>query len=85
MRWADINKKMMLRFRNSKDFDKLIKKLDKQGYDVLKGENFEPFGNQPKDKIIIVIGKNGQIVCVHYEDNNDKDAIFKQSIHYIEY
>lgn len=82
----DISKKIMIRFKKSKDFEKTAEKLRKEGYKVLK--NYDSLCNNGKAQqvsILRVFKDNNQLVSVYYEDNHDIDSEYKQNIHLIIY
>lgn len=76
----DTSKKLMIRFKKSKDFNKTIEKLRKEGYFVEKRH----FDNK---KSIIVSKDKDTIwyIAVLYEENEDADAEYKQNIYAIYY
>lgn len=71
----DISKRLMLRFKRSKDFNKLIKRLEKEGYYI------KQFSVDNKKCITISKDKDTiWLVSVMYEDNADTMSEYKQSI-----
>lgn len=76
----DISKRLMLRFKRSKDFNKLIKKLEKEGYYIKQSTiNNKKCIKISKDKDTI------WYVNVIYEENTDKMSEYKQNIYVIYY
>lgn len=74
----DTARKMMLRFKRSKDFDKLIIRLEKEGYFVKK--------TNINDKYTIqVLGTKGILCNVVFEYSNNPLSEYKQNIFYIVY
>lgn len=76
----DTSKKLMIRFKKSKDFNKTIEKLRKEGYFVKQ--------SIINDKKSITISKDKDTiwyVAVLYEENEDADAEYKQRIYAIYY
>lgn len=75
----DINKKLMLRFKRSKDFDKLIIRLEKEGYSIKETKIDD-------NKYNIKVFENNNILCsVVYEYSNNPLSEYKQTIFYIVY
>lgn len=74
----DINKKLMLRFKRSKDFDKLIIRLEKEGYSIKK--------TNINDKYTIQVSDTKGILCsIVFEYSNNPLSEYKQNIFYIVY
>lgn len=86
----DISKRLMIRFKKSKDFYKTIEKLKKEGYIVYHSSKEDKGaiinGKQTNEKLIMV-GKDTKtcLLSIYYEENNIIDSEYKQLIHYIEY
>ena len=86
----DISKRLMIRFKKSKDFYKTIEKLKKEGFIVYHSSKEDKGaivnGKQTKEKLIMV-GKDTKncLIAVHYEENELIESKYKQLIHYIEY
>lgn len=87
----DTNNKIRQRFKNSKDFDKLIQKLEKEGYDIkIKGftkrltneQQFKEYGFNISMLIfeIIVLKDNKKLINVLFENNRQNDSEYKQNI-----
>ena len=80
----DISKRLMIRFKKSKDFNKTIEKLkeehyiirtyksDINGYNVIEVDTIED--NHIRNKNM------GYLVKVIYEDNTDIESPYKQNI-----
>jgi len=86
----DLSKKLMIRFKKSKDFYKTIEKLKKEGYIVYHSSK-DSLGSivngiQTNEKLIMV-GQDTQhcLLSVFYEENEDVNSEYKQLIHYITY
>lgn len=80
----DISKKLMIRFKKSKDFNKTILKLQQEGYKTFQcgyiAEDKEDY-NQIKEYKQIIVGKNNNVLCkVIYEENEDTTSEYKQNI-----
>lgn len=76
----DTSNKLRLRFKRSKDFNKLIKRLEKEGY-YIKQYIVE-------NKKCITVSKNKDtiwLLSVMYEENTDKMSEYKQNIYAIYY
>ena len=86
----DLSKKLMIRFKKSKDFYKTLEKLKKEGYIVYhptkedKGAIVN--GKQTNEKMIMV-GKDTKncLITILYEENTIIDSEYKQLIHSIYY
>ena len=76
----DLSKKLMIRFKKSKDFNKTIEKLQKEGFYVKQ----TIIGNK-KSITISQDAKTIWLVAVLYEENEDADAEYKQRIYAIYY
>jgi len=81
----DISKRLMIRFKKSKDFYKTIEKLKQEGY-VVYHSSKEDIGAvingvQTRQKLIMV-GQDTQncLISVYYEENEDITSEYKQSI-----
>lgn len=70
----DLSKRLMIRFKKSKDLYKLVNKLDKEGYDT-----FICIVNE-KQKGIVVRQNNKELIRVFYEENDNKESEYKQYI-----
>lgn len=71
----DISKKIMIRFKKSKDFNKTIDKLKKEGYFIKQ--------TIINNKKAIKVSKDEKPIClvaVLYEDNEEENAEYKQRI-----
>lgn len=76
----DTSNKLRLRFKRSKDFNKLTKKLEKEGYYIKQ--------YVVENKKCITVSKDKDtiwLISVMYEDNTDKMSEYKQSIYAIYY
>ena len=86
----DISKRLMIRFKKSKDFYKTIEKLKKEGFIVYHSSKEDKGavinGTQTNEKLIMV-GKDTKncLISIYYEDNNDIYSEYKQLIHSIYY
>jgi len=86
----DISKRLMIRFKKSKDFYKTIEKLKKEGYIVYHSSKEDKGaivnGKQTNEKLIMV-GKDTKtcLLSIYYEENNIIDSKYKQLIHNIYY
>lgn len=85
----DTNKKMMLRFKNSKNFDKLVEKLKEEGYFIKKRKcrnsklkEIRVFNNERCMKDNLYVAK---VVYEEYEDIMGVKSEYKQNINYIMY
>ena len=79
----DESKRLKIRFKKSKDFDKTAKKLRKEGYEVLK--NFESRYNSITERftqvnVLRVRKNNNTLVTVYYLDNENIYSDYKQVI-----
>ena len=79
----DISKKLMIRFKKSKDFYKTIEKLKQEGYIVLK--NYDSYWSKLENKIkqvnVLRVKKdNNTLIAIYYEENEDTTSEYKQSI-----
>lgn len=83
----DLSKKLMIRFKKSKDFNKTSEKLRKDGYKVLK--NYSSIYDREQGtkhvSILRVMKDNNLLLSIYYEENNDTTSEYKQLIHYITY
>ena len=84
----DISKKLMIRFKKSKDFYKTIEKLKKENYIVLK--NYDSYWSKLENKmkqvnVLRVKKDNNILITIYYEENNNIDSEYKQLIHSIYY
>ena len=70
----DLSKRLMIRFKKSKDFYKLVKQLEKENYDT-----FICIVNE-KQKGIVVRQNNKELIRVFYEENDIKGSEYKQYI-----
>lgn len=80
MKMNDISKKLMIRFKKSKDFNKTIEKLKKEGYFIKQSiiDN--------KKSITVSQDKNTiWLVAILYEENINNNSEYKQLIHAIYY
>lgn len=86
----DISKKLMVRFKKSKDFYKTIEKLKKEGFIVYHSNKEDKGaivnGKQTNEKLIM-IGQDTKtcLISIYYEENEDTTSDYKQLIHYILY
>jgi len=86
----DISKKLMIRFKKSKDFYKTIEKLKKEGFIVYHSNKEDKGaivnGKQTNEKLIMV-GKDKQncLISIYYEENENINSEYKQLIHSIYY
>lgn len=90
----DLSKKLMIRFKKSKDFYKTIEKLEKEGFKVFYSTDNGIIvnGKQTKEKIIMVgtkekcrLGSENCLITILYEENEDINSKYKQLIHSIYY
>ena len=83
----DLSKKLMIRFKKSKDFYKTIEKLEKEGFKVYYSTDNGIIinGKQTKEKIIMVGAKENCLITILYEENEDINSKYKQLIHSIYY
>ncbi len=86
----DEAKKLMIRFKKSKDFYKTIEKLRQEGY-IVYASSKEDIGaiingEQTRQKLIMV-GKDTQhcLISIFYEDIIDENDEYKQHYYRIEY
>ena len=86
----DEAKKLMIRFKKSKDFYKTIEKLRQEGY-IVYASSKEDIGaiingKQTRQKLIMV-GKDTQhcLISIYYEENDSIDSEYKQLIHSMYY
>ena len=83
---VDESKRLKTRFKRSKDFDKLCKLLQQEGYKVLKSDTPIYENGVNTNEWLIMVGKGLKcLVSVHYFKNENKDAEYKEIIHYITY
>lgn len=81
----DESKRLAIRFKKSKDFYKTIEKLKKEGYIVYHSSKEDKGavinGEQTREKLILV-GRDIYkcLVSVYYEENENEDSPYKQSI-----
>jgi len=76
----DLSKKLMIRFKKSKDFNKTIEKLQKENYDIFKCGYIAENNNKYK---MVVVGKDKKVlVKVIYEETKGE---YKQNIYAIYY
>ena len=76
----DISKRLMIRFKKSKDFNKTIEKLKKEGYFIKQSV----INN--KKSITVSQGQNTiWLVAILYEENTDNNSEYKQLIYAIYY
>lgn len=76
----DISKKLMIRFKKSKDFYKTIEKLKKEGYFIK-----QSVINNKKSITVSQDQNTIWLVAVIYEENNNINSEYKQLIHRIYY
>lgn len=86
----DIAKKLMIRFKKSKDFYKTIEKLKQEGFIVYHSTKEDKGiivdGKQTNEKMIMVgQGTKKCLITIYYEDNNNINSEYKQLIHKIYY
>lgn len=86
----DEAKRLMIRFKKSKDFYKTIEKLKKENYIVYsptrEDKGMIVNGEQTNTKMILVgRDKINCLLTVVYEENNNVDSEYRQSIHYMKY
>lgn len=86
----DIAKKLMIRFKKSKDFYKTIEKLKKEGFVVYHSSKEDKGaiinGKQTREKLIMVgQDKEHCLITIYYEENNSIGSEYKQLIHSIYY
>ena len=79
----DISKRLMIRFKKSKDFYKTIEKLKQEGYVVLK--NYDSYWSKLENKmkqvnVLRVKKDNNTLIAIYYEENKDTTSEYKQSI-----
>lgn len=79
----DISKRLMIRFKKSKDFYKTIEKLKQEGYVVLK--NYDSYWSKLENKmkqvnVLRVKKDNNTLIAIFYEENEDTTSEYKQSI-----
>lgn len=75
----DISKRLMIRFKKSKDFNKTILKLQQEGYKTFQCGYI---AEDKKEYKQIIVGKNNNILCkVIYEDSQNIEDEYKQ--HYL--
>lgn len=80
MKMNDISKKLMIRFKKSKDFNKTIEKLKKEGYFIK-----QSVINNKKSIIVSQDQNTIWLVAVLYEENIDNNSEYKQLIYAIYY
>lgn len=86
----DISKKLMIRFKKSKDFYKTIEKLKKEGFIVYHSNKEDKGavvnGKQTNEKLIMV-GQDTKkcLISIYYEENENINSEYKQLIHSIYY
>lgn len=96
MKKNDLSNNMRIRFKMTKDFDKLFKQLEKEGYDIkIKGytkvltneEQKQEYGFNISMLIFeaIVMKEGKRIVNVLFENNRQEDSYYKQNIIVIYY
>ena len=97
MKSNDISNRMRLRFKQTKDFDKLIQQLEKEDYKIyIKGYTKRLTNEKQKEQYgfnidlgvmfeIIVLKDNNKIVNVLFENNRDAESEYKQNIFAIYY
>lgn len=85
----DESKRLMIRYKKSKDFYKTNEKLRKEGYYVvsssLEDKGIVVNGVQTNEKLIMV-GRKGQgtpLITISYYDTPDEE--YKQTYNYINY
>lgn len=80
----DIAKKVKIRFRKSKDFNKTIDKMIKEGYTIFKEYNeytkLYTITIRKYDKENIRNANMGYLVKIVYEDITDTTSEYKQAI-----
>lgn len=88
----DESKRLMIRFKKSKDFYKTIQKLEKEGYKVYYSTDNGIIvdGKQTNEKIIMVgrvdkCSLGNCLISIFYEENEDTTSDYKQLIHHIIY
>lgn len=86
----DLSKRLMIRFKKSKDFYKTIENLKKEGFIVYSSSKEDKGaiinGEQTNEKMILV-GKDYKncLITILYEENNNIYSEYKQLIHRIYY
>ena len=82
----DESKRLMLRFKKSKDFNKLCKKLEKEGYKVFKSDTPIIENEKNTNRYMILVGKGPNcLIGLEYEKNTNKESEYKENIFYISY
>lgn len=86
----DISKKLMIRFKKSKDFYKTIEKLKKEGFIVYhssKEDNGAIVNGKQTNEKLIMVGQDTKncLISIFYEENADNNSEYKQLIHSIYY
>lgn len=86
----DISKRLMIRFKKSKDFYKTIEKLKKEGFIVYhsrKEDKGAVINGKQTNKKLILVGKDTKscLISIEYEENENENAEYKQIIHFIKY
>lgn len=82
----DESKRLKIRFKRSKDFNKLCNKLEKEGYKVFKSDTPIYENGVNTNEWLIMVGKGlNCLVSVHYFKNENQDAEYKEIINYITY
>ena len=71
----DISKRLMIRFKKSKDFNKTIDKLKQEGYFIK-----QTIINNKKSITVSQDEKSIWLVAILYEDNEEENAEYKQRI-----
>ena len=79
----DISKRLMIRFKKSKDFYKTIEKLKQENYIVLK--NYDSYWSKLENKmkqvnVLRVKKDNNTLIAIYYEENEDITSEYKQNI-----
>ena len=86
----DLSKRLMIRFKKSKDFYKTIENLKKEGYIVYhssKEDNGAIVNGKQTNEKMILVGKDYKkcLITILYEENNNIYSEYKQLIHAIYY
>lgn len=76
----DISKRLMIRFKKSKDFNKTIEKLKKEGYFIK-----QSIINNKKSIMVSQEQNTIWLVAIFYEENEDINSEYKQNIFAIYY
>lgn len=83
----DESKRLMVRYKKSKDFYKTNEKLKKEGYTIYantkEDKGIVDNGVQTNEKLILVGKGNKCLLCISYYDTPNEE--YKQTYNYIKY